>query len=75
MSGVGVVVLNRKLLLPSIVFAAFWVLAITFWLTSGYLQALLLFGYIGTALAVGLGPAISQDCTFCVGDRQEEQTY
>jgi ferredoxin-type protein NapH len=49
------VVLNRKLLLPAIVFAAFWALAITFWLTSGYVQPLLLFGYIGTALAVGLG--------------------
>lgn len=53
-SGVGSSIFS-KLLLPGIVFAAFWALAITFWRTSGYLQPLLLFGYIGTALALGLG--------------------
>jgi ferredoxin-type protein NapH len=44
----------RKLLLPGVVGAAFWALAIIFFRTSGYLQPLFLFGYIGTALALGL---------------------
>jgi len=43
------------LLLPALVFVAFWAIGITGWVASGYLQALLLFGYIGTSLGVGLG--------------------
>ena len=45
----------RKLLLPGVTFLAFWGVAILGWRMSGYLQPLLLFGYIGTALGVGLG--------------------
>lgn len=45
----------RKLILPGVIFLAFWVLAIVGWRVSGYLQPLLMFGYIGTALGVGLG--------------------
>lgn len=45
----------RKLALPAIVFLAFWVIAVTLWQLTGYIQPLLLFGYIGTALGIGLG--------------------
>ena len=33
----------------------FWILAIVGWQSSGYIQPLVLFGYIGTSLGVGLG--------------------
>jgi ferredoxin-type protein NapH len=45
----------KKLIVPGIVMLAFWVLAIVFWQSSGYIQPLILFGYIGTSLGVGLG--------------------
>ncbi len=34
---------------------AFWSLALWGWLASGYLQPLIMFGYIGTSIGVGLG--------------------
>jgi len=34
---------------------AFWGIALWGWLASGYIQPLLLFGYIGTSIGVGLG--------------------
>ena len=45
----------KKLIVPGIVMLAFWILAIVFWQSSGYIQPLILFGYIGTSLGVGLG--------------------
>jgi ferredoxin-type protein NapH len=45
----------RQLLLPGITFLAFWAVAVLGWRMSGYLQPLIMFGYIGTALGVGLG--------------------
>lgn len=46
---------SRRLLLPAIVFLAFWSVGIVGWRASGFIQPLFLFGYIGTALGVGLG--------------------
>lgn len=45
----------RQLILPGVTFLAFWGVAILGWRMSGYLQPLVLFGYIGTSLGVGLG--------------------
>ena len=45
----------RQAILPVTVFVAFWAVAIVGWRASGFLQPLLLFGYIGTSLGVGLG--------------------
>ena len=48
--------LNAKTLtFPAIVLAIFWTLAIVAWQASGYIQPLILFGYIGTAVGGGLG--------------------
>ncbi|HKJ26407.1 MAG TPA: 4Fe-4S binding protein [Anaerolineales bacterium] len=48
--------LNAKTLtLPVVVLAAFWALAVFAWQASGYIQPLILFGYIGTAVGGGLG--------------------
>lgn len=46
---------TRQLILPGVTFLAFWTLAVVGWRLSGYVQPLLMFGYIGTALGVGLG--------------------
>lgn len=45
----------KKLIVPGVVMAAFWALAITGYLSSGYTMPLILFGYIGTSIGVGLG--------------------
>src|SRR3990172_1242843 len=45
----------KKLLLPGIILLVFWTLAVVIWQSSGYLQPLFLFGYIGFSLGVGLG--------------------
>jgi ferredoxin-type protein NapH len=45
----------RNLIVPGVVMAAFWSLAIVAWQSSGYTQPLFMFGYIGTSLGVGLG--------------------
>jgi polyferredoxin len=43
------------LLVPGVVMLAFWTLAIVMWQTSGYWQPLLLFGWIGASIGLGLG--------------------
>ncbi len=45
----------RQLLLPGVTFLAFWAVAVVAWRSSGSVQPLFLFGYIGTALGIGLG--------------------
>lgn len=45
----------KKLIVPFVVMLAFWGLAGWGFLASGYIQPLILFGYIGTSLGVGLG--------------------
>ena len=45
----------RSLIVPGGVMAVFWSLAIVAWRSSGYTQPLVMFGYIGTSLGVGLG--------------------
>ena len=45
----------KKLLLPLVTLALFWGLGILGWRATGFLQPVLLFGYIGTTLGVGLG--------------------
>lgn len=46
---------TKKLIVPGIIILVFWILAIALWQASGYIQPLILFGYIGTSLGVGLG--------------------
>lgn len=45
----------KQLRTPALVMLAFWVLAISLWRASGFIQPLILFGYIGTSLGLGLG--------------------
>ena len=45
----------RKMLVPGVIIVAFWILGIAMWQSSGYIEALLHFGYIGTAVGVGIG--------------------
>jgi ferredoxin-type protein NapH len=45
----------KALIVPAFVMLAFWGLAIWGFLASGYTQPLIMFGYIGTSLGVGLG--------------------
>lgn len=45
----------RQLLLPIVTAATFWSVGLVGWRASGLIQPLILFGYIGTALGVGLG--------------------
>lgn len=45
----------KKLTVPLIVMCAFWVLAIYSWQASGYIQPLIMFGYIGSSIGLGLG--------------------
>jgi ferredoxin-type protein NapH len=45
----------KKLIAPAIVMLAFWALAAVMWQTSGYLEPLFFFGYIGTSVGAGLG--------------------
>jgi ferredoxin-type protein NapH len=46
---------TKRLIVPGVTMIVFWTLAIVGWQSSGYIQPLLLFGYIGTSLGVGLG--------------------
>ena len=46
-------------ILPLVMLAIFWSIAVALWLTTGRLFYLFNFGYIGTALAVGLGVYVS----------------
>jgi ferredoxin-type protein NapH len=45
----------KKLLVPCIFLLAFWGLALWGYLSSGFIQPLIIFGYIGSALGIGLG--------------------
>jgi ferredoxin len=45
----------KNLIVPIIVMLAFWGIAIWGFTASGYTQPLIMFGYIGTSLGVGLG--------------------
>ncbi len=45
----------KKLIVPFVVMAAFWGIAIWGFLALGYIQPIIMFGYIGTSLGVGLG--------------------
>src|SRR5215207_8656019 len=45
----------QTLIVPGVVMLAFWVLGIWGFVASGYVQPIIMFGYIGTALGVGLG--------------------
>ncbi|MGB8983220.1 MAG: 4Fe-4S binding protein [Anaerolineales bacterium] len=45
----------KQLIVPLVVLAAFWGLGIWGFAASGYVQPLIMFGYIGTSLGVGLG--------------------
>ncbi len=45
----------RPLIVPAVVMLAFWGVALWGYLASGYTQPLIMFGYIGTSLGVGLG--------------------
>src|SRR5215208_6629516 len=45
----------KDLLVPVVVMLAFWGIAIWGFIASGYVQPIIMFGYIGTSLGVGLG--------------------
>jgi hypothetical protein len=45
----------KKLIVPGVVMLAFWGIALWGYLASGYTRPLIMFGYIGTSLGVGLG--------------------
>jgi len=45
----------RRALLPATALLTFWGMGVGLWRATGYVQPLLLFGYIGTALGAGLG--------------------
>ena len=48
----------KKLTVPSIVMLVFVTLGIVMWQTSGYIQPLFFFGYIGVAVGLGLDAAL-----------------
>lgn len=45
----------KKLIVPVVVMLAFWGIAIWGFVASGYVQPIIMFGYIGTSLGIGLG--------------------
>jgi ferredoxin-type protein NapH len=45
----------KNLITPLVVMCAFWGIAIWGYVASGYIQPIIMFGYIGTSLGVGLG--------------------
>ena len=45
----------RKMVVPGAVMLAFWSLGTVMWRSSGEIMALVFFGYIGTAVGIGLG--------------------
>ncbi len=45
----------KRAALPILVMIVFWVLGVFVWQSSGYIEALFFFAYIGTAVGVGLG--------------------
>lgn len=46
---------SKNLIVPFVVMLAFWGIAIWGYAASGYIQPIILFGYIGTSLGIGLG--------------------
>ena len=46
---------GKKLIVPAFVMLVFWGIGVWGYLASGYSQPLIMFGYIGTTLGVGLG--------------------
>jgi len=44
----------RQLLLPGVCFVGFWALGASIWRSTGFVQPIFLFGYIGTVLGTGL---------------------
>src|ERR1044071_9650485 len=45
----------KNLVVPVVIMLAFWGIAIWGFAASGYIQPIIMFGYIGTSLGVGLG--------------------
>ncbi len=45
----------RKMIVPVVIMFAFLALGTVMWVSSGYVQALFFFGYIGASIGVGLG--------------------
>ncbi len=45
----------KNLIVPAVVMLAFWGIAIWGYVASGYIQPIIMFGYIGTSLGIGLG--------------------
>ena len=45
----------KNLIVPVVVMLAFWGIAIWGYVASGYIQPIIMFGYIGTSLGIGLG--------------------
>ncbi|MBX7236977.1 MAG: 4Fe-4S binding protein [Caldilineales bacterium] len=45
----------KNLVVPVVVMLAFWGIAIWGYIASGYIRPLIMFGYIGTSLGIGLG--------------------
>ena len=45
----------KKLIVPGVVMLAFWGIALWGYLASGMVQPLVMFGYIGTSIGLGLG--------------------
>jgi len=45
----------KKLITPGVVMLAFWIIAVFMWQSSGQIQALFFFGYIGSSVGIGLG--------------------
>jgi len=45
----------KKLFVPAVVMLAFCGLGLWGWLASGFIQPIIMFGYIGTSLGIGLG--------------------
>ena len=45
----------KDIVVPLVVMAAFWGIAIWGYVASGYIQSIIMFGYIGTSLGLGLG--------------------
>lgn len=45
----------RDLIVPLVVMFAFWGIAIWGYIATGYIQPIIMFGYIGTSLGIGLG--------------------
>jgi hypothetical protein len=50
---------QTDLMIPLILLVIFWVIAIVLWQTTGYIFYLFNFGYIGTALAIGIGAYVT----------------